>query len=281
MRIVVRLLISTGLVLALSGFMLVEKMFAPKADLWAFWQTHDVTSTRIVDHAAWSGFLPRYLAKAEDGTATLAYRRVSRTDRDTLAAYITRLSGIPVRSLNRPEQLAYWINLYNAQTVLLIVDHYPVKSITEIKLSGGFFSGGPWGEALLKIEGQDVSLNDIEHRILRPIWQDARLHYALNCASMGCPDLQGEAFSAASMERLLDRGARSYINHPRGVEATSRGLVLSKIYAWFAEDFGSDYRALLTHLSRYAGPDLKAVLETTPAIDSYRYDWNLNEAGGT
>ena len=111
--------------------------------------------------------------------------------------------------------MPYWINLYNAFTVHLILEHYPQDSIVDIRY--GFFDFGPWDEKLLQIEDEEVSLNDIEHRILRPIWKDPRLHYALNCASLGCPNLQPESFYPGNVESLLNSRARDYINHPRGL----------------------------------------------------------------
>ena len=104
---------------------------------------------------------------------------------------------------SRDEQLAYWINLYNALTVKVILDHYPVKSILDIDISPGWFSIGPWGKKLVAVEGVEISLDDIEHRILRPIWRDPRIHYALNCAAVGCPNLLREAFTGATAEVLL------------------------------------------------------------------------------
>jgi hypothetical protein len=275
---VIRFYISVSLVFALSGFVLIEKMFAPKSELWAFWNVVDTQNPTAIDHADWAEFLRRYLSMSSDGIAELSYGKVSDEDRRNLLGYVNRLSDLNIRSYRKPEQLAYWINLYNARTVLLVLDNYPVESITDIKLSGGFFTSGPWSEKIMLIEGQPISLNDIEHRILRPIWQDPRVHYALNCASHGCPNLPEVPFTAGNTSQLLDKGARNYINHPRGVRHDNNGLVLSKIYAWFADDFGDDNLALFAHLSRYADDDLLAVLKTNPAVSNYEYDWRLNDA---
>ena len=137
-------------------------------------------------------FLAQHLRTGEDGIARIGYGAVSDEDRKSLDAYIAALAGHPGsrRALNRAEQQAYWINLYNALTVQVILDHYPVESIRDIDISPGLFADGPWGKKLVTIEGEAVSLDDIEHRILRPIWKDPRIHYAVNCASIGCPNLQ-------------------------------------------------------------------------------------------
>ncbi len=116
---------------------------------------------------------------------------------------------------------------YNALTVKVILDNYPVKSIRDIDISPGLLNDGPWDAKLLTIEGKEVSLNDIEHRILRPIFLDNRIHYAVNCASSGCPNLQPEAFTVENTEELLDRGAREYIAHERGVKISKNRLVVS------------------------------------------------------
>src|SRR5260370_17798050 len=110
-------------------------------------------------------------------------------ERRAVKKYIEQMDGIRVGAFRRAEQLAYWVNLYNSLTVDLVLDRYPVSSIRDIAISPGLFSSGPWDKALIRVEGEPMTLNDIEHRILRPIWQDARLHYVLNCASLGCPSL--------------------------------------------------------------------------------------------
>jgi len=130
---------------------------------------------------------------------------------------------------------------------------------------------------LLTIQGQKVSLDDIEHRILRPLWKDNRVHYAVNCASLGCPNLQPEAYSAESVETLLDRAAREYVNHPRGSRLTGDRLRLSGIYEWFQPDFGGSEDGVIRHLRIYAGPGLADKLNGFEGKISYEYDWRINE----
>ncbi len=247
---------------------------APKADLWAHWQAHDETNPDTLDHSPWSAFLSAHLRTDQD-PHRLAYGAVPAADRSALAAYVRDLQQIKPQRYARAEQMAYWINLYNASTVLLVLDHYPVKSITKIK--SGFFSFGPWDKKLLEIDARSLSLNDIEHRILRPIFGDARVHYAVNCASIGCPNLAPVAYTAANLETLLEQGARAYVNHPRGVDARSSGLVVSSIYDWFQDDFGGTQAGVLEHLRHYAQGELKAQLGRVKTISAYRYDWALND----
>lgn len=251
---------------------------APKADLWPRFAAHDEASTATVDHAPWNRFLNTHVALGADGVARIPYAKIPAADKAALGAYVGRLAAIKVTGLPRAEQRAYWINLYNALTVKVVLDHYPVDGIKDIRISPGFFSSGPWGKKLLKIEGEDVSLDDIEHRILRPVWKDPRIHYAVNCASLGCPNLPPEAFTAANTERLMDAAARAYVNHPRGVRRSGDAVRLSSIYDWFRDDFGKDKTALFGHLAAFAAPGLKEFLSTGPAVDGYDYDWSLNDA---
>lgn len=188
------------------------------------------------------------------------------------------MRAVEVSSLNRSEQKAFWINLYNGLTVKLILDHYPVESIRDIDLSPGIFSKGPWDAKLLKIEGQELSLNDIEHRILRPIWRDNRVHYALNCASLGCPNLQPKAFTPQNIEQMLEKSAHEYINHPRGLSFARNRLIVSSIYFWFQADFGDSEKGIIQHLKKYMSPEnLKKLKALKKKRTTHKYDWNLNE----
>lgn len=253
---------------------------APKAELWSRWLAHDPASTRHVDHSAWNALLMRYVRAAPDGGTRFAYAAVSAADRARLDAYLQRLAETPVSSLDRDGQYAYWVNLYNALTVRVVLDHYPVRSIRDIDISPGLFADGPWGAKLVTVEGQALSLDDIEHRILRPIWNDPRTHYALSCAAIGCPDLVPEAFTPENRDRLLTRGARAYVNNPRGVSIDAEGrIAASSLYDWYRTDFGADTRAVLEYLARLAEPPLAERLRKATDIDRYDYDWSLNDAG--
>lgn len=250
---------------------------APEAELWERWTAHDPASTGTIDHSAWDGVLERFIAPGPDGVDRFAYAAAAR-DRAALDGYVDSLARTPVSRYARPEQKAYWINLYNALTVRTVLDHYPVESIRDIDISPGLFSDGPWGAKLVEVEGEALSLDDIEHRILRPVWRDARVHYAVNCASIGCPQLAAAAWTGAALDAQLEAAARAYVNHPRGVSVTADGrLRLSKIYDWFAEDFGGR-DGLAAHLRLFAAPELAAALAGAPRIAGYDYDWALNDA---
>lgn len=269
-----------GLAFAASGLISPNQaLAAPKAELWARWQAHDPASTARIDHSAWGAFLDRLLEVSPDGINRLAYGKVSAEDRATLDAYVNGLIALPISTYNRSEQMAYWVNLYNVLTVQVVLDHYPVDSIRDIDISPGLFSSGPWGKKLVTIEGERVALDDIEHQILRPIWQDPRIHYAVNCASLGCPNLHPEPFDATALEQQLDQAAASYINHARGASVEGGQLIVSSIYSWFSEDFGSSDKNVIAHLQRYAAPDLANALGAVSSIHDDRYDWRLNDVG--
>jgi hypothetical protein len=151
-----------------------------------------------------------------------------------------------------------------------------VASIRDINISPGLLARGPWGAKLATVEGEKISLDDIEHRILRPIWKDNRVHYALNCASLGCPNLQSTAYTSDATEALLERGAKEFINHPRGVAIQSGKLRVSSIYVWFQEDFGGDAEELMEHWLKYANPKLAEALGKYSGGLSHDYDWRLN-----
>jgi hypothetical protein len=250
----------------------------PEPDLWARWQAHDPTSGAVVDHSAWTRILQRHVRASPDGINRVDYRALA-ADRGPLDGYVAGLTRTAVSDYARDEQFAYWVNLYNALTVQVILDHYPVDSIMDIGISPGLFARGPWGAELVEVEGRALTLNDIEHRILRPIWRDERVHYAVNCASLGCPNLRRRAFAGADLEAMLEAGARDYVNHPRGAEARGNGLFVSSIYVWFQEDFGDSDSGVIRHLRRYARPEKAERLNGLTRIADHDYDWALNDIG--
>ena len=268
--------IRTTVVSALFVAVAVGAAAAPQAELWSLWEAHDPDSTKEVSHDAWGSFLDTYLVTDHpSGVHRVRYSEVNGEDRTALQEYLDRLQSVAVSELNRDEQLAYWINLYNAATVELILEHYPVESIRDI--GGGMFGGGPWDEELLRVEGENLTLNDVEHRIIRPIWQDPRIHYVVNCASIGCPSMYPEPLTADNWERIFDEAAVDYTGHPRGVRFDDGRLVLSEIYNWYSEDFGDTFEGVVNHLERYVDDETAARLREFDGRGRYEYDWALNE----
>lgn len=229
-----------------------------------------------VDHDAWTAFLQRYRVMGADGVARLRYGAVSAADRAALDGYIAALEATQATALTRSAAYAYWANLYNALTVKLVLEAYPVDSIREVR--GGFFNTGPWRDDVATVEGRRLSLDDIEHGVMRPVFRDPRVHYAVNCASIGCPNLDARAFDAAGLDAALDRLAADFVNHPRGAQVESGRLIVSSIYEWFEDDFGGDDTGVIAHLRTHARPPLAAALAGVDRVWDDAYDWALNDA---
>ena len=249
----------------------------PSAD--ASWSDHDPTNTGRLDHGEWQALLDAYLITDDPSGVHLfdyAKLKANAADGGRLASYIDYLEGLDPRRYSKDVQMAYWINLYNAVTVRVVLDEYPVASIKEIH-EGLIPGAGPWGDVHAMVAGHRLTLDNIEHDILRPIWRDNRIHYAVNCASMGCPNLAPEPYTAANLERLLEQGARDYVNHVRGAELLDEAFgVVSSIYYWYQEDFGNSEAGVLEHLRNYAEGDLAEQLRDFDGSLDHEYDWNLN-----
>ena len=244
-----------------------------------FWDASDETNTATVDHGSWQVLLATYLAPHPSGVNRFDYAALKANDDDLakLNAYLDALQALDPRTYARAEQYPYWINFYNALTVKVVTDAYPVNSIKSIH-EGWIPLTGPWGDVHARVAGQDLTLDNIEHGILRPIWKDERIHYAVNCASIGCPNLATEVYTAANTETLLDAGAREYVNHPRGVDIVDEDfIVLSSIYDWWILDFGNTDEGVLAHLVKYADDELAAKLDDFAGAIDYEYDWDLNQ----
>ena len=231
-------------------------------------------NTQTVDHQIWDAFLGAHVSRTDDNRTRFDYAGVTDAEHDTLKTYIAVLARLDPTTLSRNEAFAYWANLYNALTIDIVLEKYPVKSILRIR-SG--LLPGPWKRKLITVNGEKLSLDNIEHDILRPFFNDNRVHYAVNCASYGCPNLAERALTGANLDAMLDQGARDYVNHPRGVTIKDGKVTASSIYKWFKEDFGDSEQGVLDHLASYADPSLKAQLEAATEIHRYDYDWALNE----
>jgi hypothetical protein len=224
-----------------------------------------------VDHTAWDAILARHLRRGGDGVARFDYRGV---DRGAVRAYVASLEAVDPAGLASGSAFAYWVNLYNAATVQVVLDAWPVSSIRRI--GGALFAPGPWRRPFLSVAGQSLSLDDIEHGILRPVWREPRIHFAVNCASIGCPDLAERAWTAGRLEPMLEEATRRFVNHPRGARVENGRLTVSSIFHWYAEDFGGTDAAVIAYLRRYAEPPLATALDGVTRVAGHQYDWALN-----
>ena len=235
--------------------------------------------------ASLGALLARYVIEPPDGVTRVRYAalKASAEDMRALDAWITEAATRSPSSMARPEAFAYWANLYNALTLKVVLERYPVRSIRDIRSSGVPFDPkgyiGPWRTRLVTVEGKRMSLDDIEHGTMRPFFRDPRVHYAVNCASIGCPNLWPQVWRAATLEAELDAAAAAYVNHPRGVTVLPDGrLRISSIYTWFREDFGGNEAGVIAHLRQFAAPSLSQRLAGRTSIAEDAYDWALNNA---
>jgi len=219
----------------------------------------------------YNDFLAKYVSQ-KDGVNLVAYADVSDEDELILEAYIETLSNTDIANYNDDEIMAYWFNLYNAKTIDVILDSYPLKSIRKI----GF--GGPWKKKLLTVNGEPMSLDDIEHGTIRATYDEPRIHFAFNCASIGCPNLKMTAWEAQTLEEDLTEAAIDFINSPRGVDISKAGkLTGSNLFKWYKKDFGETDAEVITYLSQFARGEIKAAMDGANKFNKFDYDWDLNE----
>jgi hypothetical protein len=204
------------------------------------------------------------------------YAGLKRDGLGDLKRYLRRLQAVDPAKLSRDEQFAFWTNLYNAKTVEIIIGHYPVNSIRDIRPTNALIPG-PWRAKVLKVTGASLSLDDIEHAIMRPIWRDPRIHYVVNCAAVSCPNLADRAYTASALEGMLENAAMAYINSPYGIRFNGSKAVVSSLYDWYSSDFGGSAPRILAHIRKYAGPALADKIAGVTQIAGYEYDWALND----
>lgn len=235
----------------------------------------DATET----HNNWPYIMTAYLSEPEpNGLVRFDYAALSENAEhlEVLDNYIAYLEAQTPHLMCVDSALGYWANLYNALTVRVVVENYPVESIR--KIGGSVFSPGPWKKNIAVVDYEKLSLDDIEHKKMRKVYRNPLIHYMVNCASVGCPNLKAGAWERASLREDAEQAARDFINSPRGVLITEKGLTVSSIYKWYEEDFGGNKAGVLEHLRQYADSDLAEAIDGGAKIIGYDYDWSLNEA---
>ncbi|PWH83483.1 DUF547 domain-containing protein [Algibacter marinivivus] len=224
--------------------------------------TEEEEETSIIfNHNNWNNLLQKHVSNQ----GNVDYKGF-RTDRKALLNYITSLSeNLPTDTWTKNEKLAYWINAYNAMTVDLILRHYPIKSIKDIKK--------PWQQRHWKLGEKWYDLNEIEHKILRKM-KEPRIHFAIVCASFSCPQLQNKAFTAEHLETQLTTATKAFINDPKRNYITPTKIELSKIFAWFDKDFlVNGTGSIIQYVNRYSNTKISQKM-TKRFMD---YNWDLNE----
>jgi len=194
-------------------------------------------------------------------------------DEADLDRYLAQLEKVKPDRLDRAEQMAFYINAYNAWTIKLILSHYPgVKSIKDL---GSLFQS-PWKKKFVKINGKTTTLDHIEHGILRPVFKDPRVHFAVNCASKSCPPLQDKPFTGADLDRQLDAATIHFINDPHSNFIKGDKLYVSRIFKWFGEDFGGDILGFFRTYARDGLAEQMAAAGDKLEVRYLGYDWSLN-----
>jgi len=222
------------------------------------------STTTTLDHSSWDALLKKHV----DNKGNVNYSAF-KADQAKLKTYLDYLSdNAPDKSFSRAEQFAYYINLYNAATVYLILDNDIPASIKDI--SGPF--GQVWLKKFFTIGKKKYSLNNVEKGVLLKM-NEPRVHFAINCASYSCPKLQNTAFTADNLEQLLDKGAREFVNSDKNVLSDSRNPKLSKIFDWYKSDFTDTGKSLIEYINQYTTEKIA----TDATIGYVDYDWSLNK----
>lgn len=222
-------------------------------------------------HESWNQILA---ASVRDGVVNYSGLKENQADRKKLDAYLDELCKSDISAFSRAQRLAFWINAYNAFTIKLILNHYPVRSIKDIPHA--------WDQKAWCAAGERLSLNDIENIKLRQELKEPRIHFALVCASKGCPDLQTSAYRADSLNKMLDDTARSFFQQPKNFQAEKSGstviVYLSRIFQWYGNDFGKTDKERIAFMLPFLPKDAAAAITQAQKIEIkyIAYDWSLN-----
>ena len=266
--------VAAALVTVLGAFAWGHSISLP-SEVTEFWNASNESNESSIDHSKWQEILDRFVQEHESGINRFDYVGLKEDGElnQSLIEYLLELSEVDPRNYSKSEQLAYWLNHYNAIAVYLVTSQFPVESIQKIRFEGPDTS--PLDMKLAYLQDQPLSMNDIRNEILRPIWQDNRIHFALNSASLGCPSLSKQAFNSDNVDELLDAGMNSYLNHTRGVSIQEGKLTVSSIFEWYMDDFGHDGDEILAYLMRHVPTDLS---EQIGELSKYEtaYDWQVN-----
>ncbi len=218
----------------------------------------DIRDSRPPDHNLFSEFLVSHV----DALGRVDYGKMKKNVA-TLDGYLSQLKNKhPDGQWSRDAQLAYWINAYNAFTIKLILENYPLKKITDLD------DGKVWDRKWIDIGGKRYSLNQIENEIIRPQFSEPRIHFAVNCAARSCPPLANKAFTAENLESLLESRTSAFINNSKYNRISRNRIVVSKIFDWYSSDFGD----LISFINKYS--DLNVASDSV--IEFADYDWQLN-----
>ena len=224
------------------------------------------------DHSNFDRILKAYV----DDKGLVDYNGIAKDQR--FSEYIESLQIAKVEELSSNGQLAFWINAYNAVTIDKVIKFKPKKSVRETFVPGVWTSTKFFTSREHVVAGKRLSQDDIEHEILRKEFRDPRIHFAIICASKGCPPLPRIAYTAQNVQDQLEEETRKYLNSPRGtrIDQAENTLYLSKLFDWFAGDFLHKSGSTLAFMEPYLNEDTRAFLKRKPMISYLKYNWALN-----
>ena len=227
-----------------------------------------IRANPAVDHSIYAELLKKYVINGKLDYAGF------KSEEASLDRYLKLLETVDSETLARDEQFAFYANAYNAWTVKLILSRYP--DLTSIKDLGSLFKS-PWKKEIVRLDGKVMTLDNVEHDILRPRFKDPRVHFAINCAAISCPPLRPEPYRGHILSDQLNDSTRSFLNDPNSYKFDGNDFYVSRIFKWFAEDFNDD---VLGFYLKYADNELKQKLEKNREnieIKYMHYDWGLNK----
>lgn len=229
-----------------------------------------VSSASPIQHDRWNVLVKKHVK--DDGFVD--YQGFIR-DSVELNLYLDQLSAVhpDSKSWSRNEQMAYWINAYNAFTIKLIMQNYPVASIKDVK-KGIAFVNSVWDIKFIKIQSYTYDLNNIEHNILRPVFKDARVHAAINCASYSCPRLRREAYTPEKLDSQLEDAMKKFLADPLRNKISPEKAEISEIFKWFKGDFDRDAGSLIAYINKFSEQKISDKTE----LKYLSYNWSLNES---
>ncbi len=243
---------------------------APKAKQIDFWNDSEEESGLKIDYSAWDSLLKKFVITDHPSRLNrFDYESVSEGDKLALDGFVDYIQKMDPRQLTKQRQKAYWLNLFNAGLIQQVLKSEPEDSIKDI-------SGNLWKRKRFYIAMQKMSLDDVEHGVLRPIFKDPRIHFSLVAGTVGSANILPVAFTGDNVEQLIEENTKEFLSHSRGVRNDNGKLVLSRIFNWYQADFGGNFEGVKSFIKPYAPQSLAPIL-----IDArkakYQYDWSLNK----
>ena len=239
-------------------------------DVEMYFSASKPASTEVIMHEKFDQFLREWVLYGADGVGRFHYGEIVKSDKDALKSYLTQMAKIKITHYHRKEQLAYWLNLYNAVVINMVLQEYPIKTIKE--------ASSPWSSQKITVEGHGLSLDNIEHDIIRAIFQDFRIHFAINSAAYGSGGVTKTAYTGKNLEMNLEQVTKDFLSHDRGLSIMGKKVQVSTIFKWYRDDFGGSDEDILRIIKKYTSDAKRAQLKKHKMVRfDYQFDWQLND----